>query len=315
MSDKIKFRSSVNGFNRSEVISYIEGILREKEELSAAKERLSEENSRLKAECDAKSGEAENAKKELEYEKRKCGGCSISRKAEEKLGAAMFEAKRFSDTLINDAKKRSALMLESASVKAADAVKTAEQLSVSVAACGEAVANIAAAVDGIKEKLSSFDSLLSDGENTAAEGSAENDAEDVAEDAAETAAEDTAAETAAEDAEQTDGLQSEKKEAAPAENGASATAAPERKEADPAELAPAKTGDEERFAADTVDIGDEMSEILNLPVGSEKFAAVLSKLLSEDTDAQTAVEPKKRDGFVPDFNFDGDFTADVKTDN
>lgn len=302
MSDKIKFRSSVNGFNRNEVISYIEGILREKEELSAAKERLSEENSRLKAECDAKSGEAENAKKELEYEKRKCGGCSISRKAEEKLGAAMFEAKRFSDTLINDAKKRSALMLESASVKAADAVKTAEQLSDSIAACGEAVANIAAAVDGIKEKLSSFDSLLSDGENNAAEYAAEDTAED-------------AAETAAEDAEQTDGVQSEKKEAVPAENGASATAAPERKEADPAELAPAKTGDEERFAADTVDIGDEMSEILNLPVGSEKFAAVLSKLLSEDTDAQTAVEPKKRDGFVPDFNFDGDFTADVKTDN
>lgn len=301
MSDKIKFRSSVNGFNRSEVISYIEGILREKEELSAAKERLSEENRRLKAECDAKSGEAENAKKELEYEKRKCGGCSISRKAEEKLGAAMFEAKRFSDTLINDAKKRSALMLESASVKAADAVKTAEQLSDSVAACGEAVANIAAAVDGIKEKLSSFDSLLTDGENTA-EGAAEDAAED-------------AAENAAEDAEQTDGKQSEKKEAAPAENGASATAAPERKEAAPAELAPAKTGDEERFAADTVDIGDEMSEILNLPVGSEKFAAVLSKLLSEDTDGETVFEPKKRDGFVPDFDFDGDFTADVKTDN
>lgn len=305
MSDKIKFRSSVNGFNRSEVISYIEGILREKEELSAAKERLSEENSRLKAECDAKSGEAENAKKELEYEKRKCGGCSISRKAEEKLGAAMFEAKRFSDTLINDAKKRSALMLESASVKAADAVKTAEQLSDSVAACGEAVANIAAAVDGIKEKLSSFDSLLSDGENTA---------EGAAEDAAETAAEDDA-ENTAEDAEQTDGKQSEKKEAAPAENGASATAAPERKEAAPAELAPAKTEDAGKSAADTVDIGDEMSEILNLPVGSEKFAAVLSKLLSEDTDGETAVEPKKRDGFVPDFDFDGDFTADVKTDN
>ncbi len=311
MSDKIKFRSSVNGFNRSEVISYIEGILREKEELSAAKERLSEENSRLKAECDAKSGEAENAKKELEYEKRKCGGCSISRKAEEKLGAAMFEAKRFSDTLINDAKKRSALMLESASVKAADAVKTAEQLSDSIAACGEAVANIAAAVDGIKEKLSSFDSLLSDGENNAAEYADE----DAVETAAKDTAEDTAAETAAEDAEQTDGLQSEKEEAAPAENGASATAAPERKEADPAELAPAKTGDEERFAADTVDIGDEMSEILNLPVGSEKFAAVLSKLLSDDTDAETVFEPKKRDGFVPDFDFDGDFTADVKTDN
>ncbi len=311
MSDKIKFRSSVNGFNRSEVISYIEGILREKEELSAAKKRLSEENSRLKAECDAKSGEAENAKKELEYEKRKCGGCSISRKAEEKLGAAMFEAKRFSDTLINDAKKRSALMLESASVKAADAVKTAEQLSDSIAACGEAVANIAAAVDGIKEKLSSFDSLLSDGENNAAEYADE----DAVETAAKDTAEDTAAETAAEDAEQTDGLQSEKEEAAPAENGASTTAAPERKEADPAELAPAKTGDEERFAADTVDIGDEMSEILNLPVGSEKFAAVLSKLLSDDTDAETVFEPKKRDGFVPDFDFDGDFTADVKTDN
>ena len=65
MSESIKFRSSVNGFNRNEVISYIENLLKEKEQLLR-------ENELLKAECAAKGDEAEAVRKELAEEKKKC---------------------------------------------------------------------------------------------------------------------------------------------------------------------------------------------------------------------------------------------------
>ena len=62
MSESIKFRSSVNGFNRNEVISYIENLLKEKEQLLR-------ENELLKAECAARGDEAEAVRKELAEEK------------------------------------------------------------------------------------------------------------------------------------------------------------------------------------------------------------------------------------------------------
>ena len=63
MSESIKFRSSVNGFNRNEVISYIENLLKEKEQLLR-------ENELLKAECAARGEEAEAVRKELAEEKK-----------------------------------------------------------------------------------------------------------------------------------------------------------------------------------------------------------------------------------------------------
>lgn len=159
MSESIKFRSSVNGFNRNEVISYIENILKEKEQLLR-------ENELLKAECAARGEEAEAVRKELAEEKKKCDGCDIARKAEAKLGATMLEAKRFSESLVNDAQSRVKSVFDAASLKASSAANTAGQISDKLfevlKMCNDTVSDVAKNVDGIKEMLASFDASLAD---------------------------------------------------------------------------------------------------------------------------------------------------------
>lgn len=159
MSESIKFRSSVNGFNRNEVISYIENLLKEKEQLLR-------ENELLKAECAARGDEAEAVRKELAEEKKKCDGCDIARKAEAKLGATMLEAKRFSESLVNDAQSRVKSVFDAASLKASSAANTAGQISDKLfevlKMCNDTVSAVAKNVDGIKEMLASFDASLAD---------------------------------------------------------------------------------------------------------------------------------------------------------
>lgn len=159
MSESIKFRSSVNGFNRNEVISYIENLLKEKEQLLR-------ENELLKAECAARGDEAEAVRKELTEEKKKCDGCDIARKAEAKLGATMLEAKRFSESLVNDAQSRVKSVFDAASLKASSAANTAGQISdklfEALKMCNDTVSGVAKNVDGIKEMLTSFDASLAD---------------------------------------------------------------------------------------------------------------------------------------------------------
>ena len=159
MSESIKFRSSVNGFNRNEVISYIENLLKEKEQLLR-------ENELLKAECAARGEEAEAVRKELAEEKKKCDGCDIARKAEAKLGATMLEAKRFSESLVNDAQSRVKSVFDAASLKASSAANTAGQISDKLfevlKMCTDTVSGVAKNVDGIKEMLASFDASLAD---------------------------------------------------------------------------------------------------------------------------------------------------------
>lgn len=110
MSDGITFRSSVNGFNRNEVIKYIESLLKEKEELSF-------EIKTLEAQKKAAESELAKALENLEQEKQKCIRCDVAQKAEAKLGAAMLDAKRFSETLVRDAEARTSEVFADASEK------------------------------------------------------------------------------------------------------------------------------------------------------------------------------------------------------
>lgn len=160
MSESIKFRSSVNGFNRSEVIHYIENLLKEKEELLSRAERL-------EAECKLKSEEAEAARRELEAEKKKCDGCDVARKAEANLGATMLEAKRFSESLVREAEERSEAVISAASLKASAAAvsvgKISDKLGETLTKCNDAVSEVKAAVDGIKTMLEDFDVYMAEG--------------------------------------------------------------------------------------------------------------------------------------------------------
>lgn len=283
MSESIKFRSAVNGFNRNEVIAYIENLLKEKN-------RLLQENEKLKAECKAKSDDAENARRELVDEKRKCDGCNIARKAEEKLGATMFEAKRFSDTLINEASKRTSSVFEAASVKASAAVSSAVQISDALKKCSESMENAAVAVDEIKAMLGSFDVFLSEKTDKNAETDSADDSEPM--------------------------VKSEEQAQSETNNAEKAAADVKDEESDTAVKAEkADAVDTAGNAGKSSDISDdEMSEIFKLPVGSPEFTSAFMKLLSEDDDDSTKPGAKKSGGFTPDFGFDDEITVNVELD-
>lgn len=284
MSESIKFRSAVNGFNRNEVIEYIESLLKEKN-------RLVQENEKLKAECKAKSDDAENARRELADEKRKCDGCNIARKAEEKLGATMFEAKRFSDTLINEASKRTSSVFEAASVKASAAVSSAVQISDALKKCSESMENAAVAVDEIKAMLGSFDVFLAEKTDKNSETDSADDSEPMTESEVQAQPETDHAEKAA--------------AAAKDEKAAAAV----KDEKNDAAVKDGKVGE----SSDISD--DEMSEILKLPVGSPEFTSAFMKLLSEDDNDGTKSGAKRNDGFTPDFGFDDELTVNVELDD
>lgn len=157
MSDGITFRSSVNGFNRNEVIKYIESLLKEKEELSS-------EIKTLEAQKKAAESELATALEILEQEKQKCSRCDVAQKAEAKLGAAMLDAKRFSETLVRDAEARTSEVFSDASEKAGAAVSSAgrisEMLSAFLDKCSGEVSAVLETVNGIKHSLESFEEEL-----------------------------------------------------------------------------------------------------------------------------------------------------------
>lgn len=157
MSDGITFRSSVNGFNRNEVIKYIESLLKEKEELSS-------EIKTLEAQKKAAESELATALEILEQEKQKCSRCDVAQKAEAKLGAAMLDAKRFSETLVRDAEARTSEVFSDASEKACAAVSSAgrisEMLSAFLDKCSGEVSAVLETVNGIKHSLESFEEEL-----------------------------------------------------------------------------------------------------------------------------------------------------------
>lgn len=116
MSETYNFRTSLNGFNRSDVLNYIDTLLKEKEAIS---KEINARNDQI----DSLENEINSLKKELEYLKNelennnsataKCDDCDISKKYEARLGAAMFDAKRFSEILVKEANdKASALFSE-----------------------------------------------------------------------------------------------------------------------------------------------------------------------------------------------------------
>lgn len=159
MSQGITFRSSVNGFNRNEVINYVEGLLKEKEELL----RLVEE---LRTQCGEKDDALDILRSELAEEKKKCSSCDVASRAEAKLGSALLEAKRFSEELVREAEERCSEVYSDASEKATLASEKADEITDSLnetlSDCTNSVNGIIAAVNGIKEVLDNFRAELSE---------------------------------------------------------------------------------------------------------------------------------------------------------
>lgn len=346
MSDGITFRSSVNGFNRNEVIKYIESLLKEKEELSS-------EIKALEAQKKAAESELAKALENLEQEKQKCSRCDVAQKAEAKLGAAMLDAKRFSETLVRDAEARTSEVFSDASEKAGAAVSSAGRISEMLAAfldsCSGEVSAVLETVNGIKHSLESFEEELA--------SSAPSRVEQIFSDENVSADNGAADEAPVREAAKTD--------IPPIKSGVSAD-----RESTPV-FADDKPQNNEETRTDAVQPDpfnavlpgdDDFNGIIDAPVGGGRFGSFAADDLEneitdefesingedvkvplfadsdngseedfdmdEDTvsvpdtedgtdDAQTdtSANGEQGGGFVPDFNFDDDFTIKVSLDD
>ena len=128
MSENSSFRSAFKGFNREDVISYIAELM---ERISAAEKNAEAMQGRLEGlesesaglrdqfeeavrQRDALAGECARLEKERDEQIKRCAvlerKCaefdSLSKSTEEKLGAAMLDAKRFSEMLVQEANER-----------------------------------------------------------------------------------------------------------------------------------------------------------------------------------------------------------------
>ncbi len=242
MADNISFRSSMNGFNRNDVIAYIDIVLKEKAELqikvaalekdledtkakceeeinncknsvldsaagneetiakleaelvdrktdnetlraviaqanekerlkdseiAAEKELLIAKENQYKAEIEqlkAKISELENDKSDAENKQNeKCADCDIAKVYEARLGAAMLDAKRFSEILVKEANDKASDLF-------ADAFSSAHATSVKAGAIAESITDISnqfnvsfkVLLDNMKALGSTLDSFKKD---------------------------------------------------------------------------------------------------------------------------------------------------------
>ncbi len=128
MTENVSFRSAFNGFNREDVVGYIAGLMEkikageaETTELKKLAEEQKAASEELKRECESltiKMQQESNLRAALEEQcetqqaridelERQLGECDRqSRSNEVKLGAAMMDAKRFSEMLVQEANDR-----------------------------------------------------------------------------------------------------------------------------------------------------------------------------------------------------------------
>lgn len=242
MADNISFRSSMNGFNRNDVMAYIDSVLKEKAELQIKVAALQKDIEDTKAKCEeeinncknsvldsavgteetiakleaeladrktdnetlraviAQANEKERLKdseiaaekellgarenqykteieqlkckiSELENEKaaaenkqnEKCTDCDIAKVYEARLGAAMLDAKRFSEILVKEANDKASDLF-------ADAFSSAHATSVKASAIAESITDISnqfnvsfkVLLDNMKVLGSTLDSFKND---------------------------------------------------------------------------------------------------------------------------------------------------------
>lgn len=220
MKDNFSFRSSFNGFNREDVVSYISGLMerisdgeRETEQLAqkaAELEKALEEmqnNSDAweqerekwhtrcislekdcdtwKERCEALEGqrvgleqERSDAHSDWEQERvemrariesleRQLNECDRHTKNNEvKLGAAMLEAKRFSEMLVKEANDRAGAVYQNASICVTDSTSNAEKLRDQMKALSfeftKTMGSVMSDMNGLIEAMSSFNNDLRD---------------------------------------------------------------------------------------------------------------------------------------------------------
>lgn len=116
MSENITFRSALSGFNRTDVMEYIKKIMDESEEKSAKIRTLEQQLADKDSVIEDLTEKAKNANA--------CENCDLAKQNEVKIGAAMLDARRFSDLIVCEASDRAENMY---SMACADAVQSSNQ--------------------------------------------------------------------------------------------------------------------------------------------------------------------------------------------
>lgn len=148
MSELPSFRSSFNGFNRSDVIEFLKKLLDEKSALTEQLSALKDENAALQAEL-------ENCKAQI-------SGIESERQTEEQLGRTMCDARRFSDMIVQEANDKAQDILDSA-LKAANDVSgqvdgISAQISDLTSRFGSSIGDINDCLTALSAQLSRFGS-------------------------------------------------------------------------------------------------------------------------------------------------------------
>lgn len=123
MREEIKFRTAVNGFNKADVMRYVEKLLADKNEKKKTIKKLEEELAACKDEL---ASCKENAEQQKPTD---CENCEAAKLAQAQLGAAMLDAKRFSEMLLKDANDKAAGVINNASASVSLSTESATLLA------------------------------------------------------------------------------------------------------------------------------------------------------------------------------------------
>lgn len=158
MSENITFRTAFVGFNREDVINYIKKLMSEKED---EVKRLAE----LEGKCEADSIRLAELEEKIKNAA-DCASCDLAKKNEARIGAAMLDARRFSELIVDEANARSAEMYGAASVDAYSssqkAVELADKMKTMAEEYAAAFDELLGKMTGLADTLGSFGNEVSD---------------------------------------------------------------------------------------------------------------------------------------------------------
>lgn len=130
MGAAYSFRSAMNGFNRNDVISYIDSIISEKVETEKKISELEKQIEELQSANDTLREIIVEEEKKSEKERAdKCEECELAKVYEARLGAAMLDAKRFSEILVKEANDKASDMFSKAYNSASDTSEKASEIA------------------------------------------------------------------------------------------------------------------------------------------------------------------------------------------
>ncbi len=145
MLDDMKFRNAVNGFNKNDVMACIESLLQEN---ANQKKKIKDlEDALFLSRSELEQVKADSTAKDM------CEQCDAAKAAQAQLGAAMLDAKRFSELLLKDANDRSAQVLNNAADQVADSTVTATALSDALKTAKE---NFIGSLDSLQDELTAI---------------------------------------------------------------------------------------------------------------------------------------------------------------